>query len=148
MRPTYATVLILLFSAFLTACCTKKDCRTIEDLSEIQFVNFQASELDSMVIETYDAVLSIRLDSTFRSATVVGSYMAISFANEFDREKSYRIINLSSGQVDTLSQFLTKREKCNTCFPSKAKGNVTVLDSYVVNSDTFYGELLSVAKRD
>ncbi|MFN0031452.1 MAG: hypothetical protein ACKVOR_04765 [Flavobacteriales bacterium] len=147
MKKKIAIIACTIAMVSYAGCCTKKDCRTLDDLVEIQLVNFAGDEVDSLTIEIFSDSLTTRLDSVFSTATISGGYMAVDIPGELNLDHFYRITNHSTGQSDVMGHFNSKKLKCNTCFPNKTKGYITTLDNYVLNGDTYNEEVLSIAKR-
>jgi len=137
------TAIILAFNS----CCTKMYCLGWDEANEIALQNFTSDELDSIALETFQvgSGFTNRIDSIFKSGTN-GDYPHISLTRNFSKSHEYKITILSTGQVYTLTNFETKKESCNKCFPYHPEDDYyDELVSYSVNGETQYG-LIKISK--
>lgn len=125
-------------------CCTKKACFGINDIREIELINFIAKEVDSISIKRYQKDTDILIDSIFTSAWV--STDKILYLNQqFDINLDYKIVIHSIDSTFLLNQFVATKVDCNTCFPP-GLDKITVLESYAINGQKQISAFLQIKK--
>src|SRR5215203_597728 len=137
MRPRiYYTGVICLLGAInlvFTSCCTEMACLGWDELNEITLENFTSDELDSIALETFQvgSGFTNRIDSILKQGHLTsGNFANLYLTRNFSKSHEYKITILSTGQVYTLTNFETKKEACNSCFPFHP-------------SDDYYNDLVS-----
>jgi hypothetical protein len=130
---------------FLNGCCTKKYCEGFDDLHEINLYNFKATDVDSISIEIFQVSTSgsIRIDSSFTSASGNGQFK-IGLQANVKQNQQFKITFSSSNfsKVYLISNFITRAEPCNKCFPKNSNDDFLMLNSYDLNGQTqYYGDL-------
>ena len=130
----------------LSSCCTKMYWLGFDDLNEIQLINFNAADADSIAFEIFErnSNFANRIDSSFTSAHVrdAGNTELIIFMPEhINLDHDYKITLNSTGQVYKLTEIANKKEECN-CPSDK----YNVLDSYYVNGERHNSTSLTITK--
>ena len=115
------------FLFLCSSCCTKKKCTfEAEDINEIQMINFAATDLDSIIVESF--LNAIKEDSIFTKAiSNPAGESRVTMPSRLNKQRNYRVTILSSGKIFIVSEFLTKKGSCN------CNGDIEILDSYKVN---------------
>jgi len=146
MRKNSLYILMIGLFLSLNACCTKKYCLGFDDLNEIQLLNFNSSEADSIAIERFavGSNFSNRIDSSFTNASVRATGdtdLVIFLPEKIKQNYDYKITLLGAGRDYKLSNFEIRQEECN-CPSDK----FNVLDSYILNGQKINNSSLIISK--
>lgn len=119
-----------------SACCTKMYCLGADDLNELDFYRFASTDIDTIIIKRYDR--NVNLTLPIDSSTIItpsfyneSEYQVIYLIDRIDVNFNYKVIISSTGQTFTITDFVVKKEKCNTGFLCTDQYNS--LESYTVN---------------
>ncbi len=152
MRQVTFTFLTTVIILVISSCCTNKECDGFDNLNEIQLLNFDASDVDSLAFEIYESNsnFTLRIDSSFISAhgrTSGDPDLIIFMPESINRGHDYKITLFSNGEVYIVTNFETNKETCNTCFPYHPSSDYyNVLSSYNVNGQKQNSSLLTITK--
>jgi hypothetical protein len=119
----------------ISSCCTKKHCIDAEENNVVEFHGFLDSDLDSVIIHSYENGSSfvLALDSQFVQADPSGNYFIV-YLQEFSLINDYKISLPKTGQVFLLSNFETEKKACNDCIPFRPKSEYyNRINSYNLN---------------
>ncbi|HET6558385.1 MAG TPA: hypothetical protein VFG54_13790 [Prolixibacteraceae bacterium] len=144
--------LLLLFGGMiiLNSCCQKKKCYGVEYVSDIEFIGFTQSELDSVMMVTYEKnsdfcspidtfkMLELEDNNTETNGILV-------MENRLNLNLDYKVIMPRIGQAYELTDFTLKKQECNYCFPT-GYDHYTVLDSYKINGQKKINSGLQITK--
>jgi hypothetical protein len=116
----FITVCLFAFIQLAVAgCCTKRYCIGIEDLHQIDFENFAVADVDTVMVKQFRpntgftmAVDSFVSVSPYLRAT--DTLQTVNLSRHITIDFDYQVILVSSGQIFTLSDFVAKKEKCNS----------------------------------
>lgn len=133
-------VISLLFIG-LTSCCQKKEC--LEKDYTINFPNFLATELDTIVVTSYLKGTNYTVPvSTFTKDASSGSFywFDINFDNDIK-------ISISNTKYYLLTDFENEKIQCNKCFPYPPKSEFYKrVKSYYVNGKQQIGRDIYINK--
>jgi hypothetical protein len=146
MNRLFFNILPILLCLTIQSCCTKKYCTGFDDLNEIQLINFESSEVDSISIEIYvdGSNFSNRIDSVFTQAKAKGTSekeLFIFMPEKLNRNHAYKITLFANSTVYLFSDFEVRKEECN-CPNDK----YNVLDSYKLNGKLNISSAISIVK--
>ena len=150
-RPNFIKLVFHVLIGFVvSSCCHKKDCDGVENIAEINLINFSLTQVDSIVIKTYqkDSNFDSMIDSFFTNARgrqEGDSDLIIFMPQRLNMSLDYEIEFTEINMKYFMSGFASKKEECNDCFPS-GHTYVTVLDYYFVNGERITTPSLQIKK--
>lgn len=141
--------LIVIMAVAAGSCCTNKHCIGADDLESIQFNNFPTSELDTITIQRFSK------NSNFTNAIEDIVVITSNFSDGSDLQRiqlpvrltidyDYKVQLNSTGDDFTISDFVSKKESCNTGFMCNDSYNS--LESYSVNGNLVSTYQLEISK--
>lgn len=126
----------ILFS--INSCCTAVYCLGADDLNEIRFYGFTHEEVDTIVIRKFNknSNFKIALDSSTAYSIEVHSGTELKIVSIADHNKlsvdfDYKVELPGTGKTFTFSDFVSKKERCNSGFMCNDFYNS--LESYKLN---------------
>lgn len=147
--PKHIIVTIFLIGILLTinSCCTKMKCLGADDMNEIWFYNFTQENLDTIVIKRFykNTNFSTAIDSsvtTFDNFQLGTDYQIVYLVEKLTVDYDYQVELVSSGQIFRLTDFVVKKERCNSGLACNDFFNS--LSSYKVNGQQTNGGILSI----
>lgn len=151
MKKQFSLVFILFSLGFLglNACCTKKTCEGSDDIHEIHFYNFSASDVEYITLVSYpqNSNFAVPLDSVYMFATLVDGHYSAYANNTISMERDYKVKLYNSGEVFTLSGFELEKKGCNKCFPKRPDSDLyNVLKGYSVDGQPKGGDQINIYK--
>lgn len=141
----YLLYALLIFS--LSSCCTKKDCVNVFDLNEIKLIDFERSELDSIVISAYsnDGTFSTLIERSFTSSVEEQGDEIIFYSSiDLSPNNDYRIEFLTLGTTYEITNIETQLQVCNSCFLTKDE--YEVLSTYHLNNTQITSSTFLISK--
>jgi hypothetical protein len=148
LKTSFRIVFIFVMAVMTTSCCTEKYCLGSDDMDNIQFSNFSNSDLDTISLQRFSKnsnfmnVLEevVVITSNFSQWT---NYQRIQLPVKLTIDYDYRV-QLNTGERFTISDFVSKKETCNTGFMCNDTYNA--LKSYSVNGQQNGGIQLQISK--
>jgi len=129
-------VLIVIMAGLAGSCCTDKYCIGSDDMDYIQFNGFPTSELDTIIIQRFSK--NSNFATVIENTTIVTSnfsagsnFQHIQLPVRLVVDYDYKLQLKSTGENFTISDFVTKKESCNTGFMCNDSYNS--LESYLIN---------------
>lgn len=142
-------ILVVINLLTLSSCCTKKYCLGADDMDQIYFYNVVKENLDTVVVRKFakNTDFSTLISST--TTTVTANVSNADFEIVILKEKltvdfDYKVELPGNGQVFTISDFVVKKEQCNSGFMCNDYFNA--LESYKVNGKLASGAILALGK--
>lgn len=146
-KKVIGITLIALVWLSISSCCTKKYCLGVEDMDEIWFYNFANNALDTIVIKRFSK--NTNFSTVVDSSTTITNYFSSSKSPQIIRLTSnltvdfdYKVEIISTGQSFKISDFVVKKERCNTGFLCNDYFNA--LHNYKVNGQTRSDRTLTI----
>lgn len=131
------------------SCCTKKYCIGADDMDYIQFNNFTNSELDTITIQRFSK--NSNFATVLEDITVITSnfsegsnFQHIQLPVRLTIDYDYKVQLNSTGDNFTISDFVSKKESCNTGFMCNDSYNS--LESYLVNGNLMNTYQVEISK--
>ncbi|MBE9462623.1 hypothetical protein ACFP1I_09705 [Dyadobacter subterraneus] len=122
-KKLIAPLLFVLILCSFNSCCTNRGCFGADDMNQIYFYGFTPQEVDTIVIKRFDRNSSFKtvLDSVqaFSMPAEAGSSFQIILIDDQDKlhiDFDYKIEIPASGKTFTISDFVIRKERCNTGF--------------------------------
>ena len=118
-------------------------------MDNIHFNNFQNSELDTITIQrfprnnNYVGVLE-EVDVVTSVFSEESNFQRIQLPVKMTADYDYKVKLISTGAVYTISDFVTKKEDCNTGFMCNDSFNA--LESYMVNGNKMSTYQIAISK--
>ncbi|MCE7043180.1 hypothetical protein [Dyadobacter sp. CY312] len=142
-------LIIVLMTVLAGSCCTKKYCIGSDDMDYIQFNNFLNSELDTITIQRFSK--NSNFATVMEDITVVTSnfsegsdFQHIQLPVRLTIDYDYIVKLNSTGENFTISDFVSKKEDCNTGFMCNDSYNA--LKSYLVNGNLMSTYQIEISK--
>lgn len=132
---------------FISACCSGKQyCLGFDDINEIQLLNFDSTDVDSLAFEIYkgNTDFSSRIDSSFtrpHRRLTSNSSLVLLMTEYANLDHDYKITLLSTGQVFKLTRLKTTSQDCNC--PSD---QISMLKSYELNGQEKSSSVLAISQ--
>ncbi len=147
MRSTVFILFTIGILFGINSCCTKKDC--VGDIEQINFYNFDESELDTLFLYSYskNTNFSLLIDSVEVEGLVTSDHFVAYLRHAIDTDLDYRIKLVSTGLVYTITGFEVEKKGCNTCFPYRPKSDLyKIVKSYYLNGEKQEGNKINIYK--
>jgi hypothetical protein len=137
-------------AVLLSSCCTQVECEP--EISEIQLVNFELSEVDSIGFTSYQksSNFTLKVDSMLMKGTLrnpLRNEIFISLSKVIDINLDYKIEIFKTRDVFLLNNFKTKRASCNDCFLIFPVDFFNVVESYDINGINQSGNNIVLIKQ-
>ena len=142
-------LLVVSLLAFSSCICTKKYCLGADDMDQVYFYNNMIENLDTVVVKKFakntgfatmissSTTITVNFSKTTNFEIVV---LNEKLTTDFD----YKVELPGNGQVYTVSDFVVKKERCNSGFMCNDYFNA--LESYKVNGKSASGAILALGK--
>jgi hypothetical protein len=148
MYKKIGLIAIIGVTLYSQSCCTKKECIGIL-LNQVEFYNFNKTDLEAVKIFVYEknTGYSVLLDSVTTQAEYYTDHHTAYSNRAFNKDNDYKIINLKTNDTYLVNDFVTKREKCNSCFPFNPDSDkYDVVVGYSVNGVKQSGSQIKIYK--
>lgn len=146
----FSLILIAIVILVLNSCfCTKKYCLGADDMDQIHFYNVATDNLDTVVVKKFvkNRDFKTLISSTITTPSNFSStptYEIIALNEKLTTDFDYQVELPGNGQVFAISDFVVKKEPCNSGFMCNDYFNA--LESYKVNGKFASGAILALGK--
>ena len=144
---TLRSVILTGLFLILNSCCTKKYCS--DNWFWIEFYNYSPDDLDTIIICRYskNTNYTVLADSTRQE--VYQSNGVDHYSLPLDRiepDNDYKIYILSLGKVHKISNIVTKKESCNSCFLVIPSDKYIQIKSFQLDTENYSGQKAKIYK--
>jgi hypothetical protein len=142
MRNIIITCFFGAIILIITGCCTKKYCLGFEEMNELFFKGFTASEIDTIMVQRFlrnsnftQSVDSFRVVST--PTNYSNNLLGILLPFNYRLTNDIKVTVVRNNSVYFISALTTLQKSCNNCSLAGNGDLYSFLVSYKVNNTTF-----------